>query len=170
MSTHYRTHSAPFLDTDRGRWLALAGFLAICFAIGGLGALATVPNLGDWYLSLKRPTWTPPNWVFAPVWNTIYAMTAVSAWLVWCRVGFRREWFVPFSVQLALNLLWSVVFFHFHRPDFAFAVIGMLWASIAVMMAVFGQYRRTAALLLVPYLAWVTFAGVLNFAFWHLNA
>ena len=150
-------------------WLGLAVFLALCFGVNGLGGLITYPNLAEWYKSLAKPEWTPPNWVFAPVWNLLFLLTALSAWLVWRRRGITGAWVWPFTAQLGFNLLWSVLFFGLRRPDLALIDILFLWASLAAMTVTFWRVRPVAGLMILPYLAWVTYATLLNFAIWQLN-
>jgi benzodiazapine receptor len=154
--------------TAMRRWLALAGWLLLCFAAASLGALF-IP--GEWYAALKKPGWNPPAWVFGPVWSALYTMMAVAAWLVWRQGGFaaRRGPLLAFLAQLALNALWTPLFFGLHRSGLAFAEIVLLWLAIAATIAVFRPVSRTAMLLLVPYLAWVSFAAALNFTLWRLN-
>jgi len=150
------------------RSLALAGWLAACFAAASLGAVF-MP--GEWYASLQKPTWNPPGWVFGPVWTVLYTMMAVAAWLVWRRGGFaaRRGPLLTFLAQLALNAFWTPLFFGLHWPGIAFAEITLLWLAIAATLVAFWLVSRTAAWLLAPYLAWVSFAAVLNFTLWRLN-
>lgn len=128
---------------------------------------------GDWYASLAKPAWTPPTWVFGPAWTILYAMMAVAAWRLWRRLGARpresRRALVLFAVQLALNLSWTPVFFGMQRPDLALVVILFLWVAIAATIVAAWKACKTAAALLVPYLAWVTFATALNAAIWRLN-
>lgn len=128
---------------------------------------------GDWYASLAKPAWTPPTWVFGPAWTILYAMMAVAAWRLWRRLGARpresRRALVLFAVQLALNLSWTPVFFGMQRPDLALVVIFVLWVAIAATIVAAWKACKTAAALLVPYLAWVTFATALNAAIWRLN-
>jgi tryptophan-rich sensory protein len=128
---------------------------------------------GDWYASLAKPDWTPPTWVFGPAWTILYAMMALAAWRLWRRRHTRpresRRALALFAVQLALNLAWTPVFFGMQRPDLALAVILLLWAAIAATIVAAWRACRTAAALLVPYLAWVTFATALNMAIWRLN-
>lgn len=149
-------------------WLALAGWLLLCFAAAASGAVF-MP--GEWYAALAKPAWNPPGWLFGPVWSVLYTMMAVAAWLVWMQGGFavRRGSLMAFLVQLALNAVWTPLFFGLHRPDAAFAVIILLWLAIAWTIAAFARVHRTAAWLLAPYLAWVSFAAVLNGALWRLN-
>src|SRR5512137_502575 len=145
--------------------LALAGWLLVCFAAATMGGLF-MP--GEWYASLKKPSWNPPGWVFGPVWTALYSMMAVAAWLVWRQGGWgkQRKPLLLFLAQLALNALWTPLFFGWHRPGVAFAEIVLLWLAIATTLAAFRPVSRAAAWLLVPYLAWVSFAAALNFTLW----
>jgi translocator protein len=151
-------------------WIGLVVFLVLCFGVNGLGGLITYPNIAVWYKNLSKPDWTPPNWVFAPVWNLIFLLTAISAWLVWRRRGVAGAWVWTFLAQLGFNLLWSVVFFGLRRPDQALIVILLLWVSVAAMVVIFWRVRPVAGLMILPYLAWVTYATPLNFALWQMNA
>lgn len=146
----------------------LVGFGVACFLAAATGILF---KPGQWYEGLRKPAWRPPNRLFAPVWTLLYLMMAVSGWLVWRTAGFGGA-AVPLSlyaVQLLLNALWTPVFFGLHRPDLGFAVIVCLWLAIAATIAAFATVSAAAALLLVPYLAWVSFAAVLNYTVWRLN-
>ena len=150
-------------------WLALIGWILLCFGAAASGA-AFPP--GEWYLSLTKPSWNPPGWIFGPVWTTLYVMMGVSAWLVWRREGFRAQrgpltWFL---IQLALNAAWTPLFFGLHRLGLAFAEMLLLWCAIVATLLAFRSVSRPAAALLVPYLAWVSFAACLNFTLWRLNA
>jgi benzodiazapine receptor len=150
--------------------LALAGWLALCYGAAALGSQFT--DTGAWFQALRKPPWNPPNWLFGPVWTILYGLMGVAAWLVWKRRGFARG-ALPlglFGVQLALNVAWSWLFFTARRPDLALFEIVVLWAAILATLLAFWRVRRAAGLLLVPYLAWVTFAAALNFAIWRLNA
>jgi translocator protein len=149
-------------------WLGLLVSLVTCFAVAGLGSLATTPNIPTWYATLNKPTWTPPNWAFGPVWTVLYGMMAVAVWLVWRKAGWNMAVTI-FAVQLALNLAWSFIFFGFHQPGLAFLEIVMLWLAIAATVLMFFQVSPVAASLLIPYLLWVSYAAALNFAIWRLN-
>jgi tryptophan-rich sensory protein len=150
--------------------LALIVILLICFAAAGLGSVATTPNIPTWYASLTKPSWNPPNWLFGPVWTALYICMTVAAWLVW-RQGGARGPLTLFAVQLALNAAWSWLFFGFHLPGAAFVEILVLLAAIAATTVVaFWPKSKAAGILMVPYLAWVAFASVLNFAIWRMNA
>ena len=149
--------------------LALVGWLLLCFGAAALGGLF-MP--GEWYASLRKPAWNPPSWVFGPVWTALYTMMAVAAWLVWRHGGFaaRRRPLILFLVQLALNAAWTPLFFGLQQPGWAFAEIVLLWLAIAATLAAFRPVSPAAAWLLAPYLAWVSFAALLNFSLWRLNA
>ena len=151
--------------------LAIVLFLGICFAAAGIGSLFTARSVGGWYLPLAKPWWTPPDWLFAPVWSMLYSMMAVAAWLVWRRGGDEaRLALTLFAAQLALNVLWSGLFFALRLPRVAFAEILLLWLTIGATTLTFGRISTAAALLFVPYFAWVGFAALLNLAIWRLNA
>lgn len=139
---------------------------------GGLGALFTTPAILGWYASLVRPGIAPPNWIFGPVWTVLFLLMGVALFLVW-REGISRTdvrlALGVFSVQLALNVLWSVLFFGIQDPRAAFFEIIALWLAIAATLATFAHVSRLAAWLLAPYLAWVSFAGYLNYLIWTLN-
>jgi translocator protein len=154
--------------TLQRQMLALGILLVACFAVAGLGGLATAPNVPGWYSHLAKPSWTPPSWVFGPVWSVLYLSMAVSAWLVW-RQGNAAVPMTLFGAQLAFNLAWSWLFFALHSPLAAFADIVLLWLAIAATTVVFWRRSPPAGILLTPYLLWVTFAAVLNFAVWRLN-
>lgn len=153
------------------RLIGLCVSLLICLTAGGLGAIATTPEIDGWYKTVTKPTWNPPNYVFGPVWTTLFVMMAIAAWLVWRPAGFKAAK-VPlflFAVQLVLNVAWSWIFFGLHQPGWAFAEIVTLWLAIAGTARAFFRRSRFAGWLLVPYLVWVSFATVLNFAIWRLN-
>lgn len=127
---------------------------------------------GDWYAALAKPSWNPPGWLFGPVWSTLYAMMAVAAWLVWQRGegGVRRRALGLYLGQLVLNAAWTPLFFGLHLMGIALAEMLLLWVMIAATIVAFHRVHRLAAWLLFPYLAWVSFAAVLNFTLWRLNA
>ena len=148
--------------------ITLLGFIIACFITALTGSIF---RPGDWYERLAKPSWRPPNRLFAPVWTVLYFIMAVSGWLVWRKAGFVGA-ALPLAlyfVQLILNAAWSPIFFGLHRPDLGFFDILMLWLSIAATIILFYPIYAIAALLLVPYLAWVSFAAALNFAIWRLN-
>jgi tryptophan-rich sensory protein len=151
--------------------LAAVFFVAVSFAAAGVGQLAGPAGGGAWYRQLDKPAFTPPGWVFGPVWTALYLTMGLAAWLVWRRRG-SADMRLPlglFGVQLALNAAWSILFFGLHEPRWAFAELVALWAAIAATTAAFFRVSRPAGGLMLPYLAWVTFAGVLNLAVWRMN-
>ena len=149
-------------------WIGLVVSLVICFAVAGLGSLATTPNIPTWYATLNKPSWNPPNWLFGPVWTALYAMMAVAVWLVWKKVGWNTAVTI-FAIQLALNLAWSFIFFGFHQPGLAFLEIVLLWLAIAATVLMFFQVSEVSASLMIPYLLWLSFAAALNFTICRLN-
>jgi tryptophan-rich sensory protein len=158
--------------TGTRRSIGLVLLLILCLGAGGLGAIATTPEIEGWYKTIARPSWTPPDWIFGPVWTTLYVMMAVAAWFVWKPTGFKGA-ALPltlFGLQLLLNIAWSWIFFGLHQPGWAFAEIVVLWLMIVATTVAFFRCSTIAGWLLVPYLAWVSFAAVLNFALWRMNA
>jgi translocator protein len=148
--------------------LVLLGFVAVCLAAGALGGAVTAPAIPGWYAGLVKPSFNPPNWLFAPVWTALYLLMAIAAWLVWRR-GNARTPLMLFALQLVLNSIWSLLFFGLHRVDLALLDIVLLLGTIVATAVAFRPRSAVAALLLAPYLAWVSFATVLNFAIWRLN-
>lgn len=150
-------------------FLALIGFLLLCSVPALIGGLFAP---GDWYASLRKPSWNPPGWVFGPVWTALYLMMAVGGWRVWTQGGWaqQRGPLVLFLIQLGLNAVWTPLFFGWRQPGWAFAEILVLWLAIVLTVVAFFKTDKTAGWLLVPYLAWVSFASVLNGVLWRLNA
>lgn len=150
--------------------LGLIGWLVASFAAGSVGAIASA-HASVFYGQLSQPIWAPPAWLFAPVWSVLYILMAVAAWLVWRKHGFHGAsaalWL--FVVQLAVNALWTWLFFRLHRGALSLAEIAVLWLLIAANIFAFWRLQRLAALLLLPYLAWVSFALALTFSLWRLN-
>jgi len=148
--------------------LALVGWLCLSFAAAGFGS-QFIP--GEWYRTLEKPSWTPPGYLFGPVWTFLYACMGVAAWLVWKRFGFAgaRLALALFMGQLVLNVMWSWIFFGLHRPGLAFLEIFLLWVMIMATMIAFWRKHTRAGVLLLPYLLWVSFAAVLNYSIWRLN-
>ena len=142
-------------------------FLLLTFAVASFGALF-LP--GPWYAALAKPTWTPPGWIFGPVWTVLYVMIAMAAWVVWQQRARVDTGLVLWGAQLILNGAWSWLFFGLERPGAALLDIVVLLAAIAATAIAFARISRIAALLLAPYFAWVAFATALNFAIWRLNA
>jgi tryptophan-rich sensory protein len=142
---------------------------AVAFAAAAVGAIASI-RAADFYQELARPSWAPPAGVFGPVWSVLYCSMALASWLVWRESGPRTSAaLAAYGVQLGLNALWSWLFFVFREGRWAFVEVLVLWAGIVVTIALFWRIRRAAALMLVPYLLWVSFACCLTFAVWRLN-
>jgi tryptophan-rich sensory protein len=152
------------------QFLGLLGWLLASFVTGSIGSVASI-NAAGFYGKLVQPSWAPPAWLFGPVWSVLFALMGLAAWLVWREHGFRgaRPALILFALQLGANALWSWLFFAWHLGAAAFAEIVLLWILIAATISRFWPLQRTAAILLLPYLAWVTFAAGLNFALWRLN-
>lgn len=148
-------------------WLALAGFVVVCQLAGIVGALATNAD-SAWFNQLAKPAWNPPAGVFAPVWTTLYALMGIAAWRVW-RTGRGARALPLFFMQLTLNAAWSFLFFGAHAVIAAFIEIVVLWLAIVLTTLAFARVDRTAAWLMLPYLAWVSFAAVLNGAIAVMN-
>lgn len=149
----------------------LLGFIAICLGAASLGSAITTTSVGDWYQTLNKPLWTPPDWWFGPVWTSLYLMMAMAAWLVWRRHGWfaSRAPLLLFALQLGLNVSWSAIFFGLRSPGWALFEILVLWSAIVATTISFLGRSTVAALLLVPYLVWTSFATLLNLAIWRIN-
>ena len=155
---------------------SVARLLVACGISLAAGLIGSFTTMGEgfnlWYATIEKPSFTPPNWVFGPVWTILYLLMGVAAFLIWQKgVQFRMirialRWFL---VQLVLNALWTPVFFGLHQIGWAFVVIVLLWIAIVVTTYCFARVSKTGAALLVPYLLWVSFAAVLNGAIWWLN-
>ena len=145
---------------------ALAGFIAVTFC-APLASISIMPP-GPWYDTLHKPTFNPPAWLFGPVWILLYTLMAVAAWLIWKRSGWRLP-LVLYFIQLALNALWTPLFFGAHQLGPALLEIGLLWVAILLTTLQFLRFSKAAAWLMTPYLAWVGFASFLNFTLWSLN-
>jgi len=148
--------------------LGLVGFVVMCFGVSVLGGRAVAPALAIWYPGLVKPSWTPPSWVFGPVWTLLYPLVAVAGWLVW-REGRSRVGTLLFLLQLSLNAAWPWIFFGERRIDLALLCVALLWLAILGTIRAFWRVSRGAAVLLLPYLGWVGFATALNAAIWFLN-
>ncbi len=150
----------------------LAVSVLICLIAGFLGSLATTPSIPTWYASLTKPAWTPPNWLFGPIWTILYILLGVAAFIVW-REGFQRKEVKIalgiFSLQLILNILWSVVFFAFRSILGAFIIILIFWIMILITIITFYRVSKPAAIILIPYITWVTIAAALNYTVYILN-
>lgn len=146
------------------------GWIVVAFAASAVGGLGSTDSAG-FYQQLIRPAWAPPGWIFAPVWTIFYFILGVAAWLVWRERGFRgaRTALLLFLIQLAANALWTWIFFAWRRGDWAFIEILLLWVLIVATFTAFLRIRPLAAVLLLPYLAWVGFACALTFKLWQMN-
>jgi len=158
-------------DLSGRNLVALAGFVALCFAVAAAGGAVTATSVETWYAGLAKPPFNPPDWVFGPVWTALYLMIAVAGWRVWRRRGESGAWLAlgAWGVQLSLNLSWSMLFFGARMIGAALVEIAVLLAAILITAALFWRIDRIAGVLLVPYTAWVSFATVLNAALWRLN-
>jgi len=156
--------------TKRKQAVGLVAWLIVSFVAAAIGGAASI-GAETFYLELVRPDWAPPPSVFGPVWTVLYALMGIAAWLVWRAGGFRaaQTALTLFLVQLALNALWSWLFFGWQRGALAFADILLLWVSIVATLVAFWRIRPLAGALLVPYLVWVSFAAALNYSVWQLN-
>jgi tryptophan-rich sensory protein len=157
--------------TRRFSILALLGFLCATFAVAGISSRFTIQAIPGWYAALAKPSFNPPNRVFGPVWTLLYTLMAIAAWLVWRLPAStaRSRALAAFWVQLALNFAWSFLFFGEHRIAMAFAEIVLLWLAIFATTLLFFRLHRAAGWMFAPYLAWVSFASLLNFSLWRMN-
>lgn len=146
--------------------------IAIPLVVGGISGIATSSGVTSWYRSMRQSPWTPPNWVFAPVWTVLYALMGVASWLIW-RAGWSEPGvvlsLVVYGIQLTLNFAWSFVFFRFRQPGWALLDMGLLWARVLATCLQCSDLNGVAGVLLVPYLLWVTYAATLNAGVWWLN-
>jgi translocator protein len=151
--------------------IAIIICIAIPLAVGGISGIAPSGSENQWYESLEKPAFNPPDWLFGPVWTILYILMGVSLFLIWKSPPSptRNLALIVFGIQLVLNAAWSFIFFYFQQPGWALADIILLWGFILAMIIVFSKIHRIAAYLQVPYLLWVTFAVVLNASIWWLN-
>jgi len=163
-------------NARQSRFLQLSGlvfWIGICFFVAWTGAQVS-PGIAsaDWYNSLNKPSWNPPNWIFGPVWTLLYTLMGIAAWLIWKNFGFHQagKALSFFIIQLLLNGVWSQLFFGLELPGWAFFEILILLAAIVLTIYFFSKKHTTAAWLLVPYLAWAAFATALNGAIWWMNS
>ena len=145
--------------------------LLIVFLVAFVGSSFTTKSIVNWYRFLKKPSFAPPNWLFAPAWSLLYLLMAIAAFLIWQQRGafVVKTALIFYLIQLILNALWSIIFFGWRKPGLAFFEIIFLWIFILLTLIKFYQVNKTAGLLLLPYLLWVTFASVLNLSIWLLN-
>lgn len=150
----------------------LAISIIIVFFAGAIGTIATLSEIPTWYAALAKPTWAPPNWLFGPVWTTLYILIGVALFLVWRKGSDKKDVklaLLVFAVQLVLNVLWSVVFFGYHSLLGGVIVVILLWIAILANIIVFYRVSKPAGLLLVPYIIWVSIASYLNYSVYLLN-
>jgi tryptophan-rich sensory protein len=147
--------------------------IAIPMVIGTLSGLLTPSGDSNWYRTIEKPSWNPPSWVFAPVWTTLYLLMGIALFLVWKSEDNSRSKqpaFVLFGAQLILNFCWSFIFFSAHELGWALAELGLLWIFIILTMFAFRRFSRGAPWLMLPYICWVSFAGLLNYTVWQMNS
>jgi tryptophan-rich sensory protein len=147
-------------------WKKLLISIVACELLGNIGSLFTMPSIGTWYATLAKPTWTPPNWLFGPVWTTLFFLMGIALYLVWTK---KPKVLPVFWIQFALNILWSALFFGLKSPLYGFIGIIVLWTAILLNIFVFYKVDRRAGYVLIPYLAWVTIATALNYSVLVLN-
>lgn len=157
-------------DPRRAQARALKLFVLATLLVGFSASLFTEPSIPTWYAGLRRPAIAPPNWVFAPVWTTLYVMMAYAAWRVWKKTGLRSLEMLAFAIQLAFNFAWSGIFFGLHRIGAALGEIVLLDLAILYTLLLFWRRDWIAGAIMLPYLAWALFATVLTNAFWVLNS
>lgn len=153
------------------RYIKIVLSVLLCLAIGGLSGFATTDAINGWYATIQKPSFNPPNWIFGPVWTVLYAMMGVALGLVWSETTklTKSKAYTFFFVQLALNGIWSIIFFAMQNPPLAMADILLLLVFIVLTIKTFLPINKWAAYLLIPYLLWVSFASVLNASIWYLN-
>lgn len=147
--------------------------IALPLAVGATSGFFTATGVGTWYTTIQKPSWNPPGWVFGPVWTTLYVLMGISLYLVWkADIGAPAKNLALglFLAQLVLNFFWSFIFFYMEQPGWAFVEIVAMWALIVATIFAFARVNNMAAWLLVPYVSWVSFAGILNYAIWKLNS
>jgi tryptophan-rich sensory protein len=158
------------LPANHGSKVTLGILVGLTLFVGGLGSFATASEIQGWYTTLQKPDFNPPNWVFGPVWTTLYILMAVSLWLIWRAPSplsdlTKKTWFV----MLALNSAWSLLFFRGHSPGLALIDIGLYLVALSALIKLLSQQSRLAAWLQLPHLLWVSYAAVLNATIWLLN-
>ena len=155
------------------KYLRISYCIIICLTVGFFSGKITQSSITTWYPTLVKPSFNPPNWIFAPVWSMLYIMMGIAAGLVWNRIETNKEAvkkaLVFFAIQLALNALWSILFFALHNPLLALLEIILMWLLIYETYIQFKKIDKIAGFLFIPYLAWVSFATVLNASIWWLN-
>ena len=159
-------------DLSMSAWFALAAFIVVTLAPALVVSRLTVSSIKTWYQSLRKPSWNPPSWLFGPVWTVLFLAMAVAAWMVWLAQPAESpiSWALAlYGVQLVLNHAWSPIFFLWRKPGLALVEIGLLWCAAVLTTIAFYRVSPRAGQLLLPYLAWLTFAAALNYRIWRLN-
>ncbi|MEO7394038.1 MAG: TspO/MBR family protein [Chitinophagaceae bacterium] len=147
--------------------------IAIPVGVGVLSGLFTTPEISGWYQTIVKPAWNPPNWIFGPVWTTLYLMMGIALYLIWKSDNdpiAKKTAITLFTLQLVFNFLWSFIFFNQHQIGWSLIEIIVLWIFILLTILAFAQVNKIAAWLLVPYISWVSFATILNYTIWKLNS
>jgi benzodiazapine receptor len=155
----------------RNDTIKLITAVSLTVVLGAVGGLVTAPEIPTWYAGLNKPSFNPPNWLFGPVWTTLYILMGISCYLIWKQPvsAARNKALCLFVIQFALNFCWSFIFFGMHETGWALAEMMVLWITILLTIFAFAKFSKTAAWLLVPYISWVSFAMLLNGAIWRLN-
>lgn len=146
--------------------------ISICLLAAIIGSVFTTPSIPGWYKTLNKPSFSPPNWIFGPVWTILFILMGISLYLIWTddkNNNAKKAPFIIFILQLLVNIFWSVAFFTIHSPGLALSVIAVLWLLILSTIISFRKISKLSAYLLIPYLFWVSFASILNFSIWKLN-
>ena len=146
--------------------------ILIPLLVGAISGYFTSSGVNGWFAVANKPWFNPPNWIFAPVWTTLYILMGIALFLVWrsnAEKNIKQAAIMLFAVQLTLNFFWSIIFFKLQQPGWAFAEIIFMWLMILLTILWFGKISPAAAWLLVPYISWVSFAAILNYSIWHLN-
>ncbi len=142
----------------------------IPLTVGFVGSFFTMNSISTWYIYLHKPFFTPPSWIFGPAWTALYIMMGISLYIIWINpIKNKKMAFITFGVQMFLNMIWSIIFFGFQSPLFAFIEIIILWISILLSIIYFFKISKSASYLLIPYILWVSFASILNFSIYYLN-
>ncbi len=165
------TGSAEGRPTQKVDLLALFASIALCLSVSAVGGAITATSVGNWYQTLEKPSFTPPDWLFAPVWTCLYVLMGISSWRIWVHRSFVaiRSALTVFGIQLFLNLAWSFLFFGLQRVDLALLEIVILFTAIITNTVVFWRIERLAGLMFLPYAAWVAYAAAINASLWLQN-
>ena len=145
--------------------------ILIPVAVGAISGFFTASSVDGWFTTLQKPSFNPPNWLFGPVWTSLYILMGIASWMVWKQPASvqRTKALRLYGVQLFFNFCWSLIFFYLHQPGWAFLEIIILWLLILLTIFSFSRVQKTSPWLLVPYISWVSFASILNYAIWNLN-